>query len=118
MTDARATIRIDPNDAERAALLAAALEPDNTQSMETHVTAGALETRIERDSVGGLRTTIDDYLCNLGVAREVARIASRDDDSPRSSATDATGNETDDDLPVGGETDGECDSTEESKRQE
>ena len=64
----RATIRTSHDHPE---LVAAALVPDNTDEMSTRVTASAVETTIERDSTGGLRTTADDYVTNLTVAQQI-----------------------------------------------
>ena len=52
-------------------MVAAAVRPDNTDEMSTTVEDGAVVTTIERDSTGGLRTTVDDYLTNLTVAQRV-----------------------------------------------
>ena len=64
----RATIQTSHGDPQ---LVASAIRPDNTDDMRTSVIDGGLETHIERESTGGLLTTIDDYLVNLLV---VARI--------------------------------------------
>ena len=65
----QATIRTDlPN----AALVAASVVPDNTPEMETHVEDGTITTTIERETTGGLRSTIDDYVVNLTVATTVS----------------------------------------------
>ena len=64
----RATIRTTHANADR---MAAALRPDNTDQMETVVTDDTVETTIERSAVGGLQTTVDDYLINLQVATTV-----------------------------------------------
>jgi hypothetical protein len=64
----RATIRTSH---DRPELVAAALVPDNTDEMSTRVTDSAVETTIERDSTGGLRTTADDYVTNLTVAQQI-----------------------------------------------
>jgi hypothetical protein len=64
----RATIRTTHDHPE---LVAAALVPDNTDEMSTDVTDSAVETTIERDSTGGLRTTADDYVTNLTVAQQI-----------------------------------------------
>ena len=61
----RATIRTTH---ERAAAVAAALEPDNTTEMETTVGGEVVETTIARETTGGLRTSADDYVRNLIVA--------------------------------------------------
>ena len=54
--------------------VAAALEPDNTDEMTTTAdpATGIVDTRVHRDSLGGLHTTVDDYLRNLGVADRLA----------------------------------------------
>lgn len=76
MTDRHATVRtplVSPD------AVAAALRPDNTAEMTTRVADGAVVTDIERDSTGGLRATVDDYLVNLRVADEVTTHAARFD---------------------------------------
>ncbi|WP_121742594.1 KEOPS complex subunit Pcc1 [Natronorubrum halophilum] len=67
----RATIRTEHDD---PALVARALRPDNTDEMETVVAddGDAVVTRIDRDSTGGLHSTVDDYVVNLEVAVDVA----------------------------------------------
>lgn len=73
MTEARATIRVDlDGSGVDPAIVAAALAPDDTPEIEHRVDGTVLETRVERGSVGGLRSTIDDYVVNLGVAMRVA----------------------------------------------
>jgi hypothetical protein len=69
-------------------LVAAALRPDHTASIETTARDGAVVTRVERETTGGLARTVDDYAVNLRVAdRLVARAAQtadRDDsDTPQ-----------------------------------
>lgn len=64
----RATLRTTHDDPE---LVAAALTPDNTQSMHTRVDGDELVTTIERDSTGGLQSTVDDYVVNVTVAATV-----------------------------------------------
>ncbi|WP_440765535.1 KEOPS complex subunit Pcc1 [Natronorubrum sp. DTA7] len=66
----RATIRTTHDDPE---LVARALRPDNTDEMETEVENGAVVTRIERETTGGLHSNVDDYVVNLEVAIDVAR---------------------------------------------
>lgn len=64
----RATIRThhaDPN------AIATALRPDNTAAMETTVVGETVETTIERETTGGLGTTVDDYLVNLTLAAQL-----------------------------------------------
>lgn len=64
--------------------IARAIEPDNTEEMETTIEDETVVTTIERDSTAGLRSTADDYVVNLTVAIEVARTANRHttDDEP------------------------------------
>lgn len=61
----RAEIRTELADAET---VAAAIRPDNTDQMQTRVEDGAVVTTIERETTGGLRSTVDDYVVNLDVA--------------------------------------------------
>ncbi|WP_049923035.1 KEOPS complex subunit Pcc1 [Halopiger djelfimassiliensis] len=70
----RATIRTTHDDPE---LVARALCPDNTAEMETDVAEDetAVVTRIERETTGGLHSTVDDYVVNLEVAVAVAQSA-------------------------------------------
>lgn len=70
----RATVRTELADAER---VAAAVRPDNTPEMATRVDDGAVVTTIERETTGGLRATLDDYLVNLGVAQTTGVHADR-----------------------------------------
>jgi molybdopterin-biosynthesis enzyme MoeA-like protein len=67
MTTRRATIRTECED---ATVIADALRPDNTDEMETVADESTMtiETVIERETTGGLRTTADDYVTNLAVA--------------------------------------------------
>ena len=60
-------IRINCDEPE---IFDAALSPDNTRDMETYVDDG-LVTRIERDELGSLNSTADDYLKNLKIAHEI-----------------------------------------------
>jgi hypothetical protein len=79
---ASATIRIDlagTNADPRT--VAEALEPDDTAEMTSQLDGGVLETHVERGSVGGLRSTIDDHIVNLGVALRVAGSAAGPDRS-------------------------------------
>jgi hypothetical protein len=54
-----------------AALVAAAVGPDNTDSMETRVEGDRVVTTIERETTGGLQSSVDDYVVNLTVAAAV-----------------------------------------------
>ena len=86
---------------ERAAVVAAALRPDNTSEMETTVESTAEQgatvvTRIDRESASGLRATVDDYVVNLQVASRVIDAASDPRDAEAGTETDAeAGTETD-----------------------
>jgi hypothetical protein len=68
----RAEIRTE---LDQAALVAAAVSPDNTSEMTTSVEGDTVVTRIERETTGGLQSTVDDYVVNLDVAAETARHA-------------------------------------------
>jgi len=91
MTDStrRATIACD---VASPAVVAAAVQPDNTQEMTTTVQrpdgerdavsdaltsdrAGVVHTVIEREETAGLETTADDLLVNVTVADAVAERA-------------------------------------------
>lgn len=61
----RAEIRTELDEADA---VAAALRPDNTDEMDTHVEDGTIVTTIERETTGGLRSTVDDYVVNVDVA--------------------------------------------------
>ncbi|USZ75536.1 KEOPS complex Pcc1-like subunit [Halorussus vallis] len=67
---------------DRADVVAAAVRPDNTPEIDTRVEAGesspdAVVTTVERETTGGLQTTVDDYVVNLTVARKVVQAADR-----------------------------------------
>jgi hypothetical protein len=62
---------------DRPALVAAALAPDNTASMTTRVEDDRVVTTVERETTGGLQSSVDDYLVNLAVADSVAQTADR-----------------------------------------
>lgn len=85
----RATIRSELDEAE---VIARAIRPDNTDEMSTRVersdddtSSGAdsssqtatVVTEIERETTGGLRTNVDDYVVNVDVATRVAQHAHR-----------------------------------------
>ena len=72
MTESRtARLRTDHRTPARAEWVANAVRPDNTDSMSTTVDRSTVETRIDRETTGGLQTTVDDYIVNLGVATAV-----------------------------------------------
>ncbi|WP_134671994.1 KEOPS complex subunit Pcc1 [Halorussus marinus] len=81
-----ATIRTELDDAET---IAAAVRPDNTSEIDTRVDEtsggadadGVVVTTVERETTGGLRTTADDYVVNLAVAKRVVQAAKRHADA-------------------------------------
>jgi len=75
----RATIRSRLDD---AATVAAAIEPDDTDQIDTRVEDGTLVATIDRDSTSGLRSTVDDYLVNLDVAAQIADHTNTTHDTP------------------------------------
>lgn len=68
----RATITTTHGTTERAAQVAAAVRPDNTAEMETTVDGETVRTVIERETTGGLHSTVDDYVVNLRVAADLS----------------------------------------------
>lgn len=80
----RATIRTTVDDPDT---VAASIRPDNTDSMTTTVEddadGTAVLTRIERETTGGLRSTLDDYVVNLTVATDIVQQT----DTPDTSTT-------------------------------
>ncbi|WP_251331086.1 KEOPS complex subunit Pcc1 [Haloplanus pelagicus] len=72
MSERRACVETTHDD---ASTVAAALRPDNTPSMATDVADDVVRTTVERETVGGLQSTVDDYVVNLTVAETVARTA-------------------------------------------
>ena len=74
----RAEVRTELDHAE---LVAAALRPDNTEQMDTRTEDGAIVTTIERETTGGLRSTVDDYVVNLDVAARTIDAAMASDDA-------------------------------------
>ena len=73
------------------ATIAASISPDNTDEMDMRVEDDAVVTVIERETTGGLGSTLDDYLVNLGVADDVIRLAREGtDDEQRTNETDDT----------------------------
>lgn len=65
----RATIRTQH---ANPAVVAAAIRPDNTTEMRTTVDGETIETVIERETIGGLQTNLDDYVVNLQLAEAVS----------------------------------------------
>jgi tRNA threonylcarbamoyladenosine modification (KEOPS) complex Pcc1 subunit len=76
----RATIRTDLRTAD---VVARAIRPDNTAEMDTRVEsadeadASTVVTTIERETTGGLQTSVDDYVVNVDVATQVVQHANR-----------------------------------------
>jgi hypothetical protein len=56
------------------AAIADAVTPDNTAEMHTRVEDDAVVTTIERETTGGLGSTVDDYVVNVDVAARVAQL--------------------------------------------
>jgi hypothetical protein len=69
-TDASRTARLRTTHADADAV-AAALRPDNTDSIEMVVEGETLSTTVERGTTGGLQSTVDDAVVNLTVADAV-----------------------------------------------
>jgi hypothetical protein len=57
--------------------VAGALRPDNTDSITMAVEGDALVTTVERETNGGLQSTVDDTVVNLTVADAVIDTARR-----------------------------------------
>ncbi|WP_096393664.1 KEOPS complex subunit Pcc1 [Halorubrum trapanicum] len=76
-----------------AATVAAALGPDETDSMRTRVDGDVVACTVARPTTGGLQSTLDDHLVNLRVADRVidrARDhATADADAANADAADA-----------------------------
>lgn len=109
MSRTTATIRVDlAGTGTDPAVVARALAPDDTPQMTSRLDGTVLETRIERGSVGGLRSTVDDYVVNCRVATRVAGIA---DDAIDTNDTSTVS----DDIDVERPGENACDET---KRQE
>jgi hypothetical protein len=89
----RARVRTAHADPEAAAVVAAALAPDNTASMTTRADGGRVVTTMARDTTGGLHATVDDYVVNLTVADRLAgagRVADAEADGPAAAAETET----------------------------
>jgi hypothetical protein len=81
----RARVRTTHATPEAATVVAAALAPDNTDSMTTRVDGDEVLTTIERGRTGGLHSSVDDYVVNLVVAD---RLAGADDADGRTGRAD------------------------------
>lgn len=86
-----ATVTTDHDTPVRAGRVARALAPDNTASMTTRVEAATVTTEIDRDTTGGLQSTVDDYVVNLGVAEAVLDAVDAVDAAAGDDAVDADG---------------------------
>jgi len=68
----RAQITTTHDDETVAARVAAAVAPDNTDEMVTRADGDSVVTTVERETTGGLRSTVDDYAVNLTVATRLS----------------------------------------------
>jgi hypothetical protein len=84
----RATLRTTHASPETAAVVAGAVEPDNTDSMTTRVDGDAVVTTIERETTGGLHSSVDDYVVNLTVADRLGDAGRSVDGRGDAAATD------------------------------
>ena len=84
--DRTATVRTEH---AAAATVAAALGPDETDSMRTRVDGDAVACTVARPTTGGLQSTLDDHLVNLRVADRVIERA-RTHLAANANSTDST----------------------------
>ncbi|ELZ28545.1 KEOPS complex subunit Pcc1 [Halorubrum distributum] len=68
--DAKRTATVRTTHAD-AATVAAALGPDETDSMRTRVDGDVVVCTVARPTTGGIQSTLDDHLVNLRVADRV-----------------------------------------------
>ncbi len=71
-TTRRMRLETDHGDRETATILARAVQPDNTDEIDTRVDGSRVVTTVTRGTTGGLQSTVDDYVVNLQVAARVA----------------------------------------------
>ena len=93
-----ATVTTDYATSTRAERIARPVAPDNTASMTTQVAAATVRTEIDRDTTGGLQSTVDDYVVNLGIAERVldaVDTAATADAGDGDTATDVADSESD-----------------------
>jgi hypothetical protein len=102
----RAVVRTDHGDAATARRVAAAVGPDNTAEMETRTEGATVVTTVRRETTGGLHSTLDDYVVNLGVA---ARLADRSADATGDGAVTDADAETDVEVGTATDTDTDAD---------
>jgi hypothetical protein len=57
-----------------AVLVAISLIPDNIKNMETVIRGTSVETRFEASKIGSLIASVDDYLMNANVARDMIEL--------------------------------------------
>jgi hypothetical protein len=81
----RAQLRTESSNPE---IVTAALVPDNTREMETQVADGTIETTVTRETTGGLRSTVDDYVVNLSVAERIAGMAGETNSEDKQTTTE------------------------------
>lgn len=89
---------------DRPTAVASALRPDNTAEMETRVEDSWVITTIERETTGGLQSTVEDYVVNLGVA---TRLLARYGDEERKQTKTDDEPESDIDIDIDTDTDTE-----------
>ncbi|QWC19719.1 KEOPS complex subunit Pcc1 [Halorubrum sp. 2020YC2] len=101
--DRTATVRTEHAD---AATVAAALEPDETDSMRTRVDGDVVACTVARPTTGGLQSTLDDHLVNLRVADRVTERARTHlaADAPRTAADAADAPDADADAAAAADT--------------
>lgn len=90
----RATLTRSYETATRATQVANAVTPDNTASMSTQVEGTTVTTQISRDTTGGLQSTVDDFVVNLGVAEAVLASVGNPTSVDESTAAEPTADET------------------------
>ncbi|PSQ55098.1 hypothetical protein BRD22_10530 [Halobacteriales archaeon SW_8_68_21] len=84
--DRTATVRTTHAD---AATVAAALGPDETDSIRTRVDGDAVACTVTRPTAGGIQSTLDDHLVNLRVAdRVIERGRAHTSTEPHSDSAD------------------------------
>jgi len=86
-----ATVQTDHGTETRTKRVARAVRPDNTDSMRTVVENTTVRTDIRRETSGGLQSTVDDYIVNLGVATAVL---DRIEDGTDAAGTEGTDHQT------------------------
>ena len=67
----RAEIETVHADSTAATVVARALRPDNTDAMDTTTDGDVVRTTIERETTGGLGSSVDDYVVNVDVAEQI-----------------------------------------------